>query len=791
MTLTVNGTPNTDVVVRIDGVSATNQWVQNLQAYTPAIEAIEAVNTVSSSFDAEQGLAGGASVSVQIKSGTNQIHGSAFEYNQNTDLRARPFFLPATTAKPPSNKNIFGGTVGGPIKKNKLFYFVSYEGFIDHETGGPYALSTGSYLSLPDMSVRSGNMSGSPNPIYDPNTGAANGTGRTPFPGNIIPSSRLDPIVSGYFVPKIPVPEFGGESNNYFADPAYQSTYHRIDSKISWSATDKLSITGRFSYLPDTETSQGNFGATVNPLSLPLNGTASVASATAAATYILRPNLVLDALFGFTRQHTQQHPGGPNQCWGALAGIPNACYPGVRDFALTKMAATGWTTLGGSPSYYDYLDPQYEYTANGNWIKGNHNIRFGADFIRGDMNHYEIPYLPDFTFTGGLTALSGGPSPNIYNAFADLLLGVPQSLQDGFDNPPTSGSGVDPARPVTLRTDEVGLYIRDQWQVSRKVTASVGIRWEYYPVPTRQGRGIELFNFTTNQQLICGEGGNSQDCGIHVNPAQFAPRLGIAYRPTENFVIRSGFSLNWEQDNMYRSGMYSFPAQVSILESGVNSYSPVTTVEQGFPAINPVNLTAASVPLPPGVSTTTLPKNFVRGYVMSWNFTLQKSLGHNFTLQAGYVATRAIHQDQSQNINYGLPGGGAASQPFYKSLGITGSLNVIEPMVHTYYDSLQASLNRRYSNGLSVSAGFTWSKNITNFAGTIPIPQYFPLDKGLVQFDIPVKFTLAVTQELPFGKGKGLLNHGVGPLCWAAGKSTGYWLRFPAVRRPSVRARHR
>jgi hypothetical protein len=760
MTVNVNGTPNTDVVVRVDGVSATNQWIQNLQAYTPAMEAIQTVNVVTSSFDAEQGLAGGASVTVQIKSGTNQVHGSAFEYNSNTALRARGFFLPSTSPKPPANKNMFGGTVGGPIKRDKLFYFVSYEGFIDHETGGPYALATGSYLTLPDALVRSGNMSASSNPIYDPMTGSANGTGRTPFPDKIVPLARQDPIVTGYFLPKLPLPQFAGSSNNYFTVPPYQSNYHKIDTKVNWNATNKLSVTGRFSYLPDTESSQGNYGPAVNPLSLPLEGTAGVISTTAAATYILTPNFVVDGLVGFTRQHTQQHPGGPNQCWGAQANIPNACYAGSRDYALTKMIFSGgWTSLGGSPSFYDYMDPQYEWTANAGWIKGRHNVRFGVDLLKLDMNHYEIPYLPGFTFTGGLTALNGGPAPNQYNAFADFLLGLPQSLQDGFDNPPLNGRA-NPDRPVTLRSREIGLYIRDQFQVSRKLTASIGLRWEYYPVPTRADRGIELFDFSTNKQLICGEGGIPENCGIHVNPWQFAPRVGVAYRPAENFVIRAGFSLNWQQDNMYRSGLYSYPTQVAILQSGLTSYSAVGTIAQGFPALTTPNVSTGTISLPAGASTTTLPKNFVRGYVMSWNFTLQKSMGHGFTAQAGYVATRALHQAQNQNVNYGLPGGGAASQPFYQSLGITGSLNVIWPMVHTYYDSLQASLNRRFSAGLSLNAAFTWSKNISNFAGSIPIPQYFNRNRGLAQIDIPAKFTLAATQELPFGKGKRLLNHG-------------------------------
>ncbi len=215
MQVSVNGAPNSNTVFRLDGVSATNQWIQGLQAYTPGIEAIETVNVVTNSFDAEQGMAGGASVNVQIKSGTNSLHGSAFEYLTHDKLRARNFFLPANLEKTKDNKSVFGGTVGGPIKRDKLFYFVSVESTVQRTIGGPYVSqasgSASQFLSLPPAALRSGNFSGTGTVIYDPNTGAANGTGRVPFafancPGldsttdprfdacNFIPAGRINQV---------------------------------------------------------------------------------------------------------------------------------------------------------------------------------------------------------------------------------------------------------------------------------------------------------------------------------------------------------------------------------------------------------------------------------------------------------------------------------------------------------------------------------------------------------------------------------------------------------------------
>ncbi len=775
MEFDVNGTPTGEMIVRVDGITATNLWIGGLQAYTPSIEAIQTVNTVTNSSDAEQGLAGAATVSVQIKSGTNELHGSAFEYVTNSDLRARGYFLPANVGKLQDDKNVFGGTVGGPIKKNKLFYFASVESTVERAQGaGPYATQNGptsNFLTLPQAAIRTGDFSSTGTTIYDPTTGNANGTGRTPFPNDMIPASRLSPITQN-MLSYLPLPQNSLSAYNYFAIPKYDTNWTKLDSKINWNPSDKLTIYGRFSYLPDSETTSGYYpgAAGSNPLSLGTVSSASVLSTSVGGTYIVRPNFLVDGVVGFTRQHTQQHPPGAQQCWGEVLGIANACQPpGQRDIALPVFNlsnatcgqfCTGlWTGYGNTvntSSVFDYLDPQYDYVVNAGWTKGSHNLRFGFEVLRMDFNHYEIT-APSFTFTGGLTALNGGAVPNQYNSFGDFLLGLPQSLTDDTDTPPLN-SGANAARPATLRDWTFALYARDQWQVNRKLTVSAGLRWEYYPVPTRADRGIEIFDFTTDKVTICGIAGNPGDCGVHVNPLQFAPRFGIAYRPWETFVIRTGFALNWEQDNMYRAGLYAYPTTIPITQAGANSYSAEGNLSAGDPIFPTPNVASGSVPLLAGAGTTTLPMNYVRGYIMSWNFTVQKSLGHNFVLTSGYVGNRAVHQVQSQNINYGQIGGGTASQPYFQTLGITAAISDLLPMARTSYDSLQTTLTRRFTSGLTVSASETWSKAISNFAGTIPIPQYFKLNKGVTSFNIPQHFTLASTYELPFGKGKQFLN---------------------------------
>jgi hypothetical protein len=491
MAYNVNGTPNTDVVVRIDGISATNQWIQQLQAYTPGIEAIDTINSVSSSFDAEQGLAGGASVNVFIKSGTNEMHGSLFEYVTNAALRARGFFLPAADGKLKDDKNVFGGSVGGPIKKNKLFYFGSWEETRENsDAPSPYALqngSTGNFLTIPNALLRTGNFTQSGTNIYDPTTGTATGTGRTVFPGDMIPSSRLSPIAQN-MLSYLPLPEFSGSVNNYFYEPEYNTVYQKYDAKVNWNATNKLNVYSRFGYAPSHETASGYYPGPLNPLSLGGLSTGNIFTVSVGATYSFTPTLIMDGVVGLTRQHTTQKSIGPNTCWGAYFGIPYACQPpGQRDTALAAMNFTGFSPYGNTTylsSLFDYLDPQYEGVLNFSWTKGPHNIRFGGDLHRMDINHSETG-IESMSFTGGVTALNGGPAPNMYNSFGDFLLGLPESTSTYEDSPPLN-SGANPIRPATLRTWQEALYVRDQWQVTRKLTASLGLRWEYYPVPTRR-----------------------------------------------------------------------------------------------------------------------------------------------------------------------------------------------------------------------------------------------------------------------------------------------------------------
>ena len=797
MRVSVNGAPDSNTVFRLDGVSATNQWIQSLQAYTPAIEAIETVNVVTNSFDAEQGMAGGASVNVQIKSGTNTLRGSAFEYVTHDKLRARNYFLPAGLDKTKDNKHVFGGTIGGPIKRDKLFYFVSLESTVQRTIGGPYVSqasgSASQFLSLPPAAIRNGNFSGTGTVIYDPATGAASGTGRVPFafnncPGvtsttdprfdacNFIPAGRLNQV-SKNILAYLPQPTLPGNANNYFAVPDYQSDFHKLDTKVTWNASNRLNLNGRFSYLPASELAAGLYGeAGVNPLALGTILDSNVSSAAMSATSIVSSNFVIDGLFGFTRQHTYQEPPGKGKCWGQEVGILNACQPPLqRDYAMPRVDIAGWSSYGNgirvndnTASVFDYLDPQWQWVMNAGWNKGAHNVKFGVDVHRLHMNHYEIT-APSFNFTGSATALNatGAVAPNLFNGYADFLLGLPNSRNTALQNPLLNEDNGSNEQSATLRTWEYGVYIRDQFQLTRKITVSAGVRWEYYPVPQHADRGVEIFDFTRNRLLLCGLGDISVDCGISVQKDLFTPRLGIAYRASDSMVFRAGYSRNPQNDNMIGGRMRNFPVNVQINDTAVGgtNFTPVGNFSQGYPLLPILNLTNPVLEVPAGANITTNEVGkYTRGVITTFNVSAQRVLPYSLTAQIGYVGNRQNDMVRSQNLNYSRIGGGPASLPFNQpglagGFRTTAQVNVVRPLGKVQYDSLQVSLNRRMTNGLAVTSAYTYARGIDWWAGGILIPEFWDLNRGTQGGNTPHKLDVSVIYELPFGQGRRFANN--------------------------------
>ena len=258
------------------------------------------------------------------------------------------------------------------------------------------------------------------------------------------------------------------------------------------------------------------------------------------------------------------------------------------------------------------------------------------------------------------------------------------------------------------------------------------MRWEYYSLPRRADHGIEVYDFAANRLLICGVGPNDANCGITVEKNLFTPRLGLAYRPTEDLVVRVGYSRNPQSNNPGRQQMVpsqSFPQTIVITEQAVNNVSAVGSLNDGSTIVLPADQTSGVLVLPPGAGVNTYRDEFVRGKISSWNVSVQKALGTRMSATAAYVANRQNGMLRNRNLNYGPLGGGSASLPFFP-LGITSPMNVFSPDGKVKYDSVQLSMNRRMSDGIQFTFAYTFAQTTDWWSTAIPQPEYWLLEQG-------------------------------------------------------------
>jgi hypothetical protein len=765
LTYNVNGVSQSINNVRIDGASSNSPWLPHITSFVPTLEAIDTVNVVTNSFDAEQGLAGGAAVNVQIRSGTNDLHGSAFEYHTNNRLKAKPWILPAGQRKPKLVNNEFGGTLGGPIKKDRLFYFMSYEGTPTRE----FASRLG---TVPTPLQKQGNMSESTRPIYDPTTGNPDGTGRTPFPDNIIPANRISPITKK-LADLTPNPNLPGLTNNYFGTASYAFDRHRADTKVNWNVTDKLTSFARYSLLNYSMNNAQMFGEVGGPeISAaggnPGQGSGTTHSFTGAATYILSPTVVLDAYYGYTLANTSVEQDGLDENLGLdFLGIPGT--NGSRRFegGWPRFMISSYTDLGVPNAFMPYIrsDPQHQYVANVNWTKGSHELRFGTDIYFTGMKHQQpevsgagdFPASGGFTFGIGPTSLAGGVAGNQFNSYATFLLGLPTVL----------GKITQVPDEYETKQRSYSLYMRDRWSATRRLTISYGVRWEYYPFPTRGDRGVEWYDTETNKMHICGFGSVPKDCGVKVSNKLFAPRFGFAFRPTDTFVIRAGYGITFDPFSLQRPLRTNYPVLINQRIQATNSFSWVSPIAQGIPAPVTPDLGNGIIDLPLTYTVITTPKEFKRGYVQSWNFTLQKQLWWGFTGQAGYVATRSTRQLGYLDVNASqIIGSEDLGRPLNQKFRRVTPTLVATALGTTTYDSLQTTLERRFAQGFSLAASYTFGK-VIGFADnsdgepSVRALAYFDRNRVVRGYDRTHNFQLSNIWELPFGKGKSWANSGV------------------------------
>ncbi len=752
-----NGTNGQSANFRVDGATTGHPWLPHVSGYVPSMDAIESVNVVSNSFDAEQGYAGGVAVNVQIKGGTNELHGSGYEYHTDQHLKARPYFLPVGRDKDKRVVNQFGGTLGGPIVKNKLFYFASFEGTFDRQA------SWTSTASVPTAAMRTGDFSQSTRVIYDPLTGSLDGSGRAPFSGNIIPTARLD-ATAKTLAGLTPLPNIGsGIANNLFVSGPSMFDRKTFDSKVNWNATSKLGLSARVSTLywscQDPAILGDLGGGGVGRCTYDGQSQGHTISTTFAGVYTLTPKFIVDANVGYTLYDAGANPIRLSENLGSdYLKLPGTNGGATYQGGWPAFTISGFTTLGrgNSNSPWYYHSPQSQYVANASWMKGTHQIRFGFDSMRVSLTGNEPnsagAQSGQFDFTAGITGIRGGATDN-YNAYAAFMLGLPSGI-----------SKTVMWEENTERVQAVSLYVRDKWQLNPKLTLSYGLRWDYFGVPHRANRGMEVYDFATNTMKFCGTGSNPTDCGvINMGKSYFAPRVGLAYRLSNTLVVRAGYGIAYDPVNIGRNALHSYPVQTMFQAVGVNSFQPSSKLGDGIPAITAPNLSAGSVTLPGTIGVEIFDPNFRRGYVQSYNFMVQKEFRDGWVAEAGYVANGMRHMQNRWNSNYGYIGGGTPSMVLNQAFGRTATTNYFSDMFGftSSFNAFESSLNRRFARGFTTKFTYMWSKALGPNGNTTGVdgysdatPAYQLLNKAVQSYDRPHQFTASATWELPFGKGR-------------------------------------
>ena len=760
----VNGTTRNSNATRIDG-TVMNQLQLAHVMYIPTAEAIEVVNITTSAADAEQGLAGGSSVTVQTKSGTNQFHGSVFGFNQTNFLQARDFFFKGNKA-PKNIINIDGFSLGGPVKRDKLFFFAAFE--LTRERTNFSLLQT-----VPTTDQRAGNFSAYNTTIYDPQTGDSQGRNRTPFVGNIVPQIRINPITTK-IQDLIPLPNLPGLTNNYFSSGTDSTDRRQIDTKGNYnlSATHTMFLKwGQFYADISGVGSLGKVQGQCLCTGGAGHGITLVNTSTFGQTKTFTPNFVYDMAIGWSReaQTVAQTDRGKNIGRDVL-GIPGTNGDQINQSGWPVIRFNNGYFNGAIGNYDNWMPAErhemvYDMTQNFSWIKGNHNIRFGGEIIHNRLNHFQPGPATqgDATFTDGATRSNGAPAPaqTQYNTYAAFLLGQVQTWVKGVQ--------WEQAYAIDW---QYGLYVRDRWQVNRKLTLTYGLRWEKYPMMHRAGAhhpGIENYDPATNIVSLGGNGGLPSGLGIDTSNRLFTPRLGIAYRLTDRFVIRTGYGMNIDPQPFLGWNRAQWPDAITGTFDGINSFVPFDTWQQGIPPVFGPPAGTAKVVADPAATINFFPDFVRRPKIQTWNFTLEGRVTNNTVVSAAYVGSEVSNLRASRNINYALPGQGQAGKPLNKRFGRTAATNFSDGFLSSNYHSLQLGFNQRMESGLSVKAAYTWAHNLGEFqseqrSGEINffVPELASRNYTNAPQDIRHNVQAGVIYELPFGQGKKYLTRGLG-----------------------------
>ncbi len=782
----VNGQHFSGTGFELDGTSNRDP-ILGIIVINPTLEGVTEAKVTAQNYDAEFGQATSGVVTAQTKSGTNEIHGSAFLFRRNDEQQARDPFAQASGVIPDTLWNQFGGSVGGPIVKDKAFFFFDYQG--TRRKNGGSVLTT-----VPTALARTGDLSEyrtffEGRAIYDPLTGdQASGTGRTEFAGGVIPQNRLSPQALA-LINQLPLPNRAGVQQNYEAGGIEAFDDNAFNVRGDWAYSSNLHIFGRYSFAQFERSGPGAFGELLggpsfNNINFAGSSRARNQSVASGFDYTLSPTLLTDFRFGFFRYHVNVLPGGVGTTPAADIGIPNLnsvaginqdpiFTSGLPYFDINGVTGSDQIRLGyslGANSCncpLEESEQQWQWVSN--WIKssGDHTLKFGAD-IRWAQNR-RIPSdrhrAGELSFSVGRTADGGNGGLGL----ATFLLGDVTFFS----------RYVSPTTDAEERQKRWFFYGQDTWKINDKLTFNYGLRWEiYFPeTVTLPGRGGWL-DVNTGEIRVGGVGGIGLDGDIENSFTNLAPRLGLTYQISEKSVLRMGYGRSFDLGVFGSTFGHAVTQNLPVLaiqENNTSSFGSVFNLSQG-PATPPFPEPDANgrFPLPDGVNSFVRPEKVRIPTLDAWNVTYQTEIPGNLVWELGYVGNKGTHvfagDGPDYNFNQPIIDANPAApglfspingrRPFFSgpingfggNFGWTQGFRYFGNDSSNNYHALQTKIEKRFSDGYSILAHYTWSrarKHQGDYYIWDSALNYGPTDQ-----DRTHAFVVNSLIELPFGRGK-------------------------------------
>jgi len=725
--ISINGALDNQNNQLLDGIDNNERFIGTM-VVKPSIDAIAEVKVQTNMYTAEVGRTAGGVVNIITKSGSNDFHGSAFEFNRNDRFDARNFFA-TTGPKPKLDQNQFGASLGGPLKRNKTFFFADYERF--RLAQGVTFVST-----VPTAKMLAGDFSELSTPIYDPTTAP-----RAAFAGNVIPTGRLDPIALKYMT-LYPLPNSSGLANNFTGTNDRTQNSGTADFRIDHRFDDRNTLFARYSYnnvdtftpgaLPAVNGIQpgGNNGQFPGPNTTKADGFQ------ANYLHIYGPTLVSEIRLGYMYGDIESLPLNYGQNLSTAFGYRNANIDEITS-ALTPMNPAGYTSLGDA-TFVPLITVNKTLQISGSLTKtrGAHNMKVGAGLVSRRLRQFQsASAVGTVAFT---TALSDNGAGAGGNSLASFLLGYPSTV----------------ARTHTLfdphyRTTEPSMFVQDDWRATSWLTVNAGLRYDVFTPLTEEQNHLANIDLTALKIIVAGQNGVSESAGVKTDYSNVAPRVGFAATLPNLVVLRGGWGVSYFPGNYMSQSLMKNPPFVGtygpVTSNGASGGLPSLRLSDGLPLPTPTDA------VNPAGTIIGVAQDFKNTRVQQFNLIAEKEFAGN-VFAAGYVGSRGAHVAFAiPNLDL-APAGPGAIQPrrtyFAQLPGVT-TIGLFASDFESTYDAMQIVFQRRHRNGLTISSNYvlahtTWTQLSPNDVSAI---ERFDAD-----FDIRHRFVFSANYELPFGR---------------------------------------